>query len=169
MADAKLPIVDQDVPYPKPWGVLLAQPNPDGSRKTCGNCMMWVRTDQCAIHDPGLPVSEEHICGYHVYGQPMDEWMDHPGIQPVNPEYSGLEHVPGGTSCDICIYYEQVDDEMGMCHQVADPEIHSPPVPVSALQCCAAWDDGQMEPGSEEAAPELEGGAAEPGAEPNTY
>ena len=153
MADAEtptpLPIVGQDVvkdaPLPEPWGVLLAHPNPDGSRKSCGNCMMWARADQCAIHDPDLVITADQTCGYHVFGQPMEMLPDHPGTQYVDPDYSGLELVPGGTSCDLCIYYEPVDEESGWCHQISAPDA-GPPWPVGPLMCCAAWDDGASEP-----------------------
>lgn len=126
-------------PMPPPWGVLLADPNPDGSRKSCGNCMMWAHSNQCNIYDPGLEITADQICGYHVFGEPMEEVMEHPGIQYQSPEYGGLESVPGGTSCDICKYYEAEEDR-GLCHAVADPESGSPPTPVLALQCCARWE-----------------------------
>ena len=163
MADAEfpipLPIVGQDVvkdaPLPEPWGVLLAHPNPDGSRKSCVNCMMWARTDQCAVHDPDLIITADHVCGYHVFGEPMEVMSDHPGIQHVDPDYSGLDLVPGGTSCDLCIYYEAIgenyeaaDEDGGWCHQVSAPDM-GPPAPVGPLMCCAAWDDGsetELEP-----------------------
>ncbi len=160
MADVEipLPIVGQDVvkdaPLPEPWGVLLAHPNPDGSRKSCVNCMMWARTDQCAIHDPDLIIEADHICGYHVFGTPMEVMPtrpsihDQPNIQYVDPDYSGLDSVPGGTSCDLCMYYEPIGEnyeadgvEGGLCHQISALD-ENPPAPVGPLMCCAAWDDG---------------------------
>jgi hypothetical protein len=106
---------------PEPWGVVYTPPNPDASRKSCGNCMMWVDDD---------------VCGYHIYGEPMAEWMGHPGMQPVQQEYSGLETVEGGTSCDSCRYYDG-DEVEGTCRAVIIPGSLAP---VQALGCCARWE-----------------------------
>lgn len=128
-------------PYPPPWGVLLARPNPDGSRKQCSNCPMWAsKGKQCSIHAPEVTVTADHVCGYHVYGPPMDQHPSHPGMQPVDPTFSGLEQVPGGTSCDICRWYESSDGERGWCHVVAEEGTDRPPTPVEALMCCARWE-----------------------------
>lgn len=123
---------------PEPWGVVYTPPNPDASRKSCGNCMMWVETEQCAIHDPELGILDDDVCGYHIYGEPMAEWMDHPGMQPVQPEHSGLETVEGGTSCDNCRYYNG-DEVEGVCQAVAAPGSLEP-APVQSLGCCARWE-----------------------------
>lgn len=89
-------------------GILYAPPNKDGSTKNCKNCIMWVKTKQCAIHRKGLEVVADDVCGYHVYGKPMKEWMDHPGIDPVRPVHSGLELVKGGTHCLNCRHLSAV-------------------------------------------------------------
>lgn len=122
------------IPAPAPWGVLYAAPGPGGARKKCGNCMMFVREGSCAIHERRVPVSTEHVCGYHVHGQPMDKWMDHPGIVPVKPETSGLERIRGGTSCDTCRYYSS-----RLCLAVAGLS-GKPPAKVHPRGCCARWD-----------------------------
>lgn len=117
---------------PEEWGVLLAAPNPDGSRKKCSNCMMWVTTNQCHIHAKDEVITGAHTCGYHVYGQPETEWMDHPGIDPVKPKWSGLELVPEGTACDNCAHYAG-EDGSGRCLAVAGhPK-------VLGRMCCARW------------------------------
>ena len=75
----------EPAPLPRAWGVLYAEPNPDGSRKLCQNCFMWSADDRCSIHDKDLKVTAEMICGYHVYGAPMEERVFHPGLEPVEP------------------------------------------------------------------------------------
>ncbi len=119
---------------PEAWGVVYATPNPDGSRKNCVNCMMWSRDEKCSIHEEGQRVESEDVCGYHVYGKPMDKRMAHPGMDPLKPIYSGLDHVGGGTSCDICTYYRPG----GFCAKVQDG--HGNMASVHAKGCCAAWE-----------------------------
>ena len=128
-------------PLPFPWGVLYSGPNPDGTRKMCLNCMMYAANDRtCNIHAPNVEVAPMAICGYHVYGYPMEERMEHPGIVYVDPALSGLEVIPGGTSCDICIYYAPTSREKGLCHAVAKEKDGLPPQPVEALGCCSRWE-----------------------------
>jgi len=124
---------------PEPWGVLYQRPNMDGSRKSCGNCMMWVETSQCVIHDPELEIDASYTCGYYVFGDPhTGDWADQRHIQYVTPELSGLEQVPGGTSCDICVHYTKSGPIEGSCDAVRDPDIDGF-ARVDALGCCAAW------------------------------
>ena len=92
------------------------------------------------IHSPRLRIPMHMICGYHVFGTPMPHWMDHPGIQYVDPENSGLETVPGGTSCDTCVFYEGRSRDKGVCYGVAKSN-DFPPAPVHARGCCARWED----------------------------
>jgi hypothetical protein len=122
---------------PAPWGVLYAGPNPDGSRKKCDNCFMFLHDKKrCVIHDKDLYVSDEHVCGYHVYGKPLANWMqqfyDH--ISPVDPNTSGLVRTVDGSSCDICARYKS-----GWCFAVAERDDSDPPVRVEPLGCCARW------------------------------
>ena len=130
-----------EAPAPRPAGILLARANPDGSRKACRNCIMFVVEESCIIHDRSINVTPKHTCGYHVYGKPMDAWMDHPGIQPVDPAISGLEYVPQGTACDNCFFYEGTRQYgyRGLCHQARDPKDVSKHATVEARECCAAW------------------------------
>lgn len=126
---------------PKAWGVTYAAPNPDGSRKICSNCMMWVSTTtQCVVHEKSLPVSNEQICGYHIFGQPMKKWTDHPGMMPLDPKYSGLAFVRGGTSCDVCKWFGAKPGEpLGTCYAVLDND-SSKYATVHAKGCCARWE-----------------------------
>ncbi|MBD3291595.1 MAG: hypothetical protein GF393_01615 [Armatimonadia bacterium] len=129
-------------PRPFPFGVLYADPNPDGSRKSCTNCALWDgdARQTCMIFDLNVVVTGEMVCGYHVFGA-----RRHPGpdldahrvsMDPVVPEQAGLETVPGGTSCDVCHFY---DAGTGRCHLVADPEDPKRDALVDPLGCCAAW------------------------------
>ncbi|MCI0564392.1 MAG: hypothetical protein MN733_38460 [Nitrososphaera sp.] len=80
-----------------------------------------------------------HNCGYHVFGLPMEVRMPHEDLDPVDEKLSGFEIIPGGTSCDICVYYEPTSGTKGLCHAVARSDRH-PPQPVQALGCCARWE-----------------------------
>ena len=134
-------MADEPAPLPFPWGVLYAKPNPDGSRKNCVNCMMFlINKERCSIHPKDFKVVAEGDCGYHVFGEPMEKGMPHPGIDPVDPALSGYEVVPGGSSCDICIYYEPQSETKGLCHGVANEKEGRPPQPVQALGCCGRWE-----------------------------
>lgn len=124
------------VSYPGPSGVLYAPPNDDGSRKNCGNCSLWAERDmQCLIHSPDVEVGPDMVCGYHVFGEP--QMFGSAIIRPtgIAPELSGLESVPGGTSCDECRFFDS-----GMCNGVGDPSTGQPPTPVEPLGCCARWE-----------------------------
>jgi hypothetical protein len=137
MAEEELP----PAPLPFPWGVIYSKPNPDGSRKMCMNCMMWSYQDEkCSIHRANLNVPPEAICGYHVFGEPMEKRMPHKGMDPVDEALSGFDVVRGGTSCDICIYFEPTALGKGVCHAVAQEKTGLPPQPVQPLGCCARWE-----------------------------
>lgn len=122
-------------PLPEAWGVLYANPNPDDSRKQCINCMMWSRDDRCSIHEDSVEVTEDHVCGYHVYGEPMDERMDHPGMAAVTSELSGLTLIPGGTSCDICRLYFAEEGNKCLGAVGSDGNL----LDVQPKGCCARW------------------------------
>jgi hypothetical protein len=117
---------------PGPAGVLYAPPNKDDSRKSCGNCFMWSGDKRCLIHDRDLEVSADSVCGYHVFGKPLKKWVDR-GIQALDPALTGLEKVPGGTSCDLCMWFEK-----GLCLAVRGPDGN--PAKVQAKGCCARWE-----------------------------
>lgn len=122
---------------PQAWGILYAAPNPDDSRKQCLNCMMWAsEQNRCQIHEEGEEVTADHICGYHVYGTPMPERMEHEGMTAVPPELSGLDLVEGGTSCDICAYV--LEGELCSVAVGTDGKL----LAINSKGCCARWDRG---------------------------
>ena len=118
--------------------MLYQKPNPDGSRKSCNNCVTWVRTNRCLVHDPDLEVKKNMICGYYIYGTPQERWPESWEHEPVDKELSGLDTVDGGTSCDVCKWYDGDDDE-GLCQAVNELGTTSP-APVQARGCCARWE-----------------------------
>ncbi len=134
--------------YPRPHAVLYVLPNPDSTRKSCSNCPMWVsQSNRCTIHGPDQEVQRDDVCGYHVFGMPVPshKWPPKPqGGYPkgtwVTPKFSGLEHVPGGTSCDTCRYYI-AKGLAGLCNKVAGADGQQ--AKVEALGCCAAWERGR--------------------------
>lgn len=119
---------------PEPWGTLYAPPNPDGSRKNCGNCWAWVKEGKCLIHKKTLKVIKDAVCGFHIFGKPKDEWEDL-DIEPYDSKLSGLIKTKG-TSCDLCIWYE--GKEKGICLGVSDGK--NKPAKVQAKGCCARWE-----------------------------
>lgn len=129
-----LKVINGYAPAPAPWGVLYAKPNPDGSKKKCDNCVLWVTNNSCLIHSKNTKVNGSMVCGYHVFGTPATEWRDLPGIQPVEADTSGLEEVGDGTSCDTCMFYDN-----GKCMAVASENGGTPPVDVEPKGCCARW------------------------------
>lgn len=138
-----IPVAPQQKPSagrPESWGVLYAEPNADGRRKACSNCAFWATSQQCSIHKETVYISAQAVCGYHVTGTPSDVRAEIPGLEPVEPQFSGLVTVPGGTSCDRCKWYDpELDvDDRGFCRAVNTPE--GMPAPVQSLGCCARWE-----------------------------
>ncbi len=128
------------IPRPLPGDVLYVAPNPDKTRKMCENCFMWQSARQtCMIHDPGVIVVADMVCGYHVFGKPQTNGCVLQDAQFVEPETSGLEQVPGGTSCDNCKNYRRHATTQGSCVAVADPEDPNADAMVEALGCCTRW------------------------------
>jgi hypothetical protein len=121
---------------PRCWGVLYTPPNPDGSNKKCENCFMWCKTEQCLIFPATKKISKDMICGYHVFGTPLDQWFDR-GIDYADEYCSGLETVRDGTSCDSCRHYEG-SDLAGICTIVQQE--NGQQAEVKAKGCCAAWE-----------------------------
>jgi len=120
----------ESLPKLNKWQVLYAKPNPDGTRKQCANCPMWNSKHKlCSIHSKEQTVTADMICGYHVFGKPVDK---HPnaGIDPVAAEGSGLEAVKGGTSCDLCSWYHE--RHCGLLRSHVHPKA-----------CCSAWEAEQ--------------------------
>lgn len=126
----------EQVGHPTTWGVLYVHPNPDGSKKKCENCIMWVEqgAGKCNIHKKSLKITKSMVCGYHVFGEHMEKWADHPGIEPVDEKLSGLEEVGEGTICGNCKHYDD-----GKCYAVAPKDGQEPPADVEEYGCCARW------------------------------
>lgn len=127
-----------------PWGVLYRHPNPDGSRKACRNCFLWIRQEnRCVIHAKDVTVREFMYCGFYVFGKSQEHDPNAGVLQPVEPSLSGLRAVGGGASCDTCVYFEhgeatgQAETGKGSCYGVANPSNKRPPVPVEDLGICA--------------------------------
>lgn len=130
---------EDNVPKPTQAEVLYSPANPDNSRKACRNCVMWMKDmTQCVIHDSDVPVPDDAVCGYHVYGEP-NVGLSRMNGEPVSPELSGLERVPSGASCDICQFYSPRGAIRGVCSAVRGFEPGEDTSEVQALGCCARW------------------------------
>jgi hypothetical protein len=128
-------------PLPKPDGALYRHPNPDGSRKSCASCIMWVsKEDRCVIHPKDLHIDSDQMCGYYVYGQPLENWIDHAGIMPVTPDLSGLRMAGPGVACASCKFYTYRDENTGFCRGISDPKTRKPPVQVESRGWCARYE-----------------------------
>ena len=120
-------------PLPQLWGVLYAGPNKDGERKNCANCMFFSQGPASALlgsksNCQVLPVrvKPDQVCGYHVPPEKAD------------PELAGLETVKGGTSCDLCRFYDPETDTSGHCNAVEGDD--GGPAAVEARGCCGRWE-----------------------------
>ena len=133
---------------PKTWGVIYAHPNPDGSRKTCNNCMMFVSGEkQCEIHDTNIVVTKTMVCGYHVYGKTHPKRMHQPDgvhLDAVDPKHSGLDETKIGTSCDICEYFKNPKNGTGTCIVVQQSDGEGNAIGKLAIVegkgCCSRWE-----------------------------
>lgn len=137
-----------DAPNPKLWGVIYTKPNSDGSRKSCGNCVMFAnKSNECYLFEPNREITEDMICGYHVNGEPMPEFKSRLPMEPLDPDYAGLEHVKNGTSCDNCKFYTANDTDAeqgkGGCMAV-DAEGSDKPAVVEAKGCCSRWEAAEQ-------------------------
>jgi len=131
----------EPAPLPTPSGALYRKPNPDGSRKRCGDCMMWVREKRCLIHEKSLEVTDDLVCGFNVFGAPLDKWMEHPGGRmPVTPEESGLRPAGPGVACASCRFYQDQGGGKGLCFGVSKESDRRPPQPVDLLGWCARYE-----------------------------
>jgi hypothetical protein len=139
---------DQRAPLPTLAEVLYCPPNPDGSHKMCGNCFAYATgKGQCYIHDPTLVIRPTSICGYHVFCfAPLKMFTSLVKMQPVKPEFSGLQQTEHGVDCDGCKYYAEtgeatdageVSHEVGECLATCDSM--GMPGRVEAKGACARW------------------------------
>src|SRR5262249_17951713 len=46
-------------------------PNPDFSRKRCGNCAFWVPSGRCGLLDNKTKVTARMVCNNYVFGPNM--------------------------------------------------------------------------------------------------
>lgn len=125
--------------YPEPWEVLYTGPNPDGTRKKCKNCVMFAtKAKECYLFSPSKTIEPDMICGYHVYGEPMEEFTNRLPMEYLDEETSGLETVKSGTSCDNCQAYKKhdADDGKGECSAV---HVGGKPATVEGRGCCTRW------------------------------
>lgn len=133
---------NEQAPLPKPDGALYRHPNPDGSRKRCDNCVMWIsKEDRCSIHLPDQVVQGSAWCGYHIFGKPMEKSMPHEGsMQAVTPDISGLRPAGPGVACASCLYYKDQGGGKGLCYGVSKPDDRRPPQPVELMGICARYE-----------------------------
>ncbi len=128
---------------PTPSEVLYSAPNPNGTRKACINCVLYIpRTRVCAIHAANVGVHPNAVCGYHVFGEPNGNTLKRVNMLPVDPKTSGLVRTTGGTSCDSCAHYTPMGQTQGVCDAVRGFDAEEPQAHVESLGCCARWIDG---------------------------
>ncbi len=117
---------------------MYKRPNPDSTRQACSNCIMFVKgEDKCIVHPRDLTVRAHYWCTYHIFGAPIEKWMDHPGgMQPVDPSFSGLRLAGGGIACDNCIYFVPGPQE-SLCTALVKEIGGTELAPVAPLAICA--------------------------------
>jgi len=120
----------REVPLPTKAEALYVEPTARKEGRSCRNCVMWSRTDQCLIHEPSLHISGDYVCGYHSPGEPMEALPDRKR-EYVSPGLSGLVLVPGGTYCGVCRWAEN-----GKCRALQE---HGEPAAIEEYSCCARW------------------------------
>lgn len=126
------------IPLPSAPEAVYAGPNPDGSRKRCGNCYKFVADGSCV--EVAGRVEEGAVCNLHVFGRPQTlppPFGPRPKLGAVD---AGLIPTPGGdgTSCDLCRFYKPSAPDVGLCEALADA-MQMPPAAVEPLGCCSRW------------------------------
>lgn len=144
MAKLKLPVLADFPPPPTPGEVLYVAPTGTGEGRLCRNCVLWdSRGGRCTIRRKSVRVNATMVCGYHVYGQPLPDWVDFPGIEPVEAATSGLVQVAEpGTACGNCSWFRLADKRStaGACMAVGQVVRGGwKPAQVDAYGCCARW------------------------------
>lgn len=141
--------LDRDKPAPVRLtlaATLYTGANPDRTRKLCENCMFWLGAEraECFLHDAAVTTTAEHVCGYHIFGAPQPE-LRRENAAPLDPTTSGLDLVPGGTSCGNCSSFQiGKGEQYGTCRALYDADTldddGDPAHPlVDAMGCCGAW------------------------------
>jgi hypothetical protein len=116
---------------------LYIDPAPGGERRNCSNCIMWAPLmEQCSIHENTVEVTSDHVCGHHIFGAPSKQWKDMKGLQPVKSKFSGLVLAKGGTACENCDHFTNLEDEDGICAAVMK---RKKPAHVHPKACCTRW------------------------------
>jgi hypothetical protein len=134
-----------EAPLPEKSQCLYVEPLPNGERKNCKNCALWVTTSRCLIHDPTIHIPGDWICGYWVGGRPLDSDLHLDIKQYIPPSFTGLGVAIDGTACDNCMWYEAESKERGKCHALQE---HSKPASVLARACCSRWQQPTRGPSS---------------------
>jgi hypothetical protein len=133
--------------------VLYAPPNPDMTRKRCGNCLLWlgargeeqvVDREECFIHAADVVVIADMVCGYHVFGVPMgSDVPPREGVVSVLPEHSGLCQPEDGSACELCEHFTAGTGRTGLCNVAFEEDVDHDGDPMHAVVevngCCAAW------------------------------
>jgi hypothetical protein len=122
--------------------VLYVDPAPGGEPRNCKNCVMWGSdTNQCSLMPPNVEATADHVCGYHVFGNPSKKKIQFDGIHPVNQKNSGFIVVKGGSSCQTCNWFSKEDEEDGVCLAVNKRKKRAH---VHPLGCCTRWKTKQV-------------------------
>lgn len=134
--DAVKLAADVDGGLPTLLELLYVGPNPDGSRKKCGNCWKWAMDQRC-LEVEG-EIKEGQVCSLHIYGKPQDKMVDM-GQALLSRARAGLIETPEGegTSCDNCKYYQA---EESLCRRAREPDSPDPGTKVDPKGCCNGWD-----------------------------
>lgn len=154
MTRRALPVLRRENPPPStPGAALYVPPAPRAMSvrdpgRTCSSCVLWVAGENaCTIHERALRIEAGQVCGYHLHGVPLFEWLTFPQLQRVTPETSGLIWTPpGGTRCGNCRWFERSSappSMVGVCGRVASSiELDGAwrPAEVAELGCCAQWE-----------------------------
>jgi hypothetical protein len=128
-----LPAFLPEIPPPTPADVLYARPNPDGTRKACGNCGLWAPPNRCGIMGD-TAVTKTWVCGYHFFSYATFGWAVQNGTPSVDPATSGLVKTREGTSCSNCAAFRPATST---CGAVAGPDGRY--ADVEPMGCCARW------------------------------
>lgn len=113
-------------------------PNPDATKKACSNCVSWASKDeQCYFMSPSQPVYGDMVCGYHIFGKPIDSFAKRLPMLPLTPATAGLISTPNGegTSCSICKAY---DRSTSKCYALAN-DAKDDFADVEPGGCCGRW------------------------------
>lgn len=138
------PLREERIPYPRADQVLYAGPNPDGSRKACGNCWKFVTNGACC--EVLGEIEPTQVCSLHVFGKA--QVMLPIGVPTrLSAAEAGLIDTPAGegTCCALCRFYEADinGSEVGMCRALGAID-GLPPIVVEPLGCCARWEENPV-------------------------